>query len=376
MKKMIPIIIQPNTENYFGVKNVIEGIISSTYHYDCKLHIIDTKTVSENFLAKDVPILLTGHLSEWFSHTARLLLSNGYTPIIVNACQTNQRQCKCSAVCFDLASGIRDVVEYCISQRHKNIAFLGGRIGVSADMEKALLFELSAKEIGISDFKTFYMEDTPKVSIQKFVHSIIDNNINAVFCANDTIAVLLIQALQQNSDCIPADVLVAGLGNSMVGRLMDAPFVSLSVDYMEMGKQALRLWRYLCKGGLDANITVSVPCHLKGTEKIVASENSQNYKACPMEEINSDYGLNDYFYEDENIKRMLQLEKLLLDCDETDFLLLKAIRHGKSNESIAEEIWMTSRAVRYRINKMIKKIGVQNRCELLALLCEFNILGK
>lgn len=377
MKKVIPIIIQPTTENYFWVKNVIEGIISSACRYGCELHIIDMETIKEKNLPKDVPVLVNGHLSEWLSNTARFLLANGYMPIIVNAGQTNQRQCKCSAVCFDLVSGIRDVVEYCISCGRENVVFFGGRQDVSADMEKAQLFRMSTEERGISDFKVVYMEDTPEVCIQEFVHLVIDNEIDAVFCANDTVAILLIQGLQQNSVRVPGDVLVVGLGDSMVGRLMDVPLLSLSADYIEMGKQAFRLWRYLCKDGLDANITVSVACQLKGAEKMVAFESVRNYQDCiQIEGSGGDSGWNDYFYEDEKVKRMHRLEKLLRGCDEIDLSLLKAIKCGKADEMIAAEIWMTPRAVRYRINKMMKKIDVQNRSEIMELLYEFDIMGE
>ena len=49
-----------------------------------------------------------------------------------------------------------------------------------------------------------------------------------------------------------------GVGDSMVGRLMDVLLMSLTADYVEMSKQAVCLWRYLCRGGIDADITVSI----------------------------------------------------------------------------------------------------------------------
>ena len=56
--------------------------------------------------------------------------------------------------------------------------------------------------------------------------------------------------------------------------------------------------------------------------------------------------------------------------------LLEAIKNEKTDEQIADEVWLSSRAVRYRISKMMKKADMQGRSEIVALMREFDIWEK
>ena len=51
-------------------------------------------------------------------------------------------------------------------------------------------------------------------------------------------------------------------------------------------------------------------------------------------------------------------------------------KNEKTDEQIADEVWLSSRAVRYRISKMMKKADMQGRSEIVALMREFDIWEK
>ena len=55
---------------------------------------------------------------------------------------------------------------------------------------------------------------------------------------------------------------------------------------------------------------------------------------------------------------MLQLHKKLE--------ILESIAKGKSNKQIADELYMSSRAVEYNLTKLFKKFKVSSRSEALA----------
>lgn len=151
--------------------------------------------------------------------------------------------------------------------------------------------------------------------------------------------------------------------------------ISLNVDYFEMGKQAVRLWRYIYRDGADTDISVAISCKLN--TKNVGGEPLKRQKYEEHTFTDSGEGLwNDYFYEDEKVQRLLKLETLLRDCDELDLALLEAIKNEKTDEQIADEVWLSSRAVRYRISKMMKKADMQGRSEIVALMREFDIWEK
>lgn len=377
MKTMIPIIIQPATENYYWVKNVLEGIVEGASRYDCELMMIDKACICEKNISSNTPVLVNGYLSHWLSATANVLRMNGYTPIIVNASHVNQKYYKYSNVCFDIDSGFRSIIELCLSSGRKNIVLFGVRKSSAGDMEKFKTFQQCVEEYGIVNSKAIFIEKMLEESIEEFMDLFFENVIDAVVCANDTVAVLLIQEFQKNKIRIPEDVLVTGVGDSMVGRLMGMHLISLTADYVEMGKQAVRLWRYLYKDGTNINITVSIACKLNKESRTVGYINEPHCCArIPMESNAADSGWNDYFYEDEKVKRMHKLEVLLRNCDTLDLQILEAIEKCTKDEDIASKVWITPRAIRYRVNKMMKKIGVQHRNEIAALLQEFNIWEK
>lgn len=52
MKTVIPIIMQPDTEKYFWVRSVLDGIRSSAARYDYELLVADRDIISKGFLPK------------------------------------------------------------------------------------------------------------------------------------------------------------------------------------------------------------------------------------------------------------------------------------------------------------------------------------
>lgn len=375
MKTVIPIIMQPDTEKYFWVRSVLDGIRSSAARYDYELLVADRDIISKGFLPKNRPVLVNGHMAEWLSDTAVFLWLNGYIPIIISAGTAILRRCRYSSVYFDLASGVQDIVDYCIAGGRRNIALFGVRSRVSGDWEKVQLFRRSAAECGLEEFPVYYLEDTLEKCMDRFIEAFFENNIDAIVCANDSVAILLIQEMLKNGIKIPEDAYVVGVGDSVAGRLISVPLISLNVDYFEMGKQAVRLWRYIYRDGADTDISVAISCKLN--TKNVGGEPLKRQKYEEHTFTDSGEGLwNDYFYEDEKVQRLLKLETLLRDCDELDLALLEAIKNEKTDEQIADEVWLSSRAVRYRISKMMKKADMQGRSEIVALMREFNIWEK
>ena len=373
MKMVIPIMVQPTTENYYWVKNVLAGMRSGAARYDCEMLTLDRNAIQKGCLAKGMPILVNGHMEEWLSDTAEFLARSGYAPIIVNSSIVLSRKFKYSGVRFDLESGIRDIVEYCIADGRRNMALFGVRPDLSGgDREKTQLFLQKAREYCLTEPRVCCLGNSLDACIDEFITCFFDNSIDAVICANDTIAILLIQEMLKNGIRIPDDLYVFGVGNSPVGQWLGVPLISLKVDYFEMGKQAVRLWRYLYRDGMNVDITVSVFCQLNVQNAKMDALTQQADKEDAVERICAHCrDWDDFFYEDERVNRLLKLEALLRECDEVDLALLEAVKNGKTDESVADEIYLSSRAVRYRFSKLIKKAGVQDRGQLVALLKEF-----
>lgn len=366
LKPILPILLQPGTGQYFWVRDILDGIQECLVRLDGEYMVIDSQPVRDGSIPKDVPVVVSGHLSRWLSGTADLLRSEGYTPIVVNAGIAEEEPSKYTGVFFDMASGMREIVGHCAARGCEQIALFGVRKNVSSDLEKIRFFRRETAALGLAEPKIHPLEGPLESCIGDFLAAFFDDPADAVVCANDTAAVLLIREMRRSGIRIPKDVLVVGIGDSAVGRLMSDPPVSLRIDYRELGRQTVWLWRHLSRGRSDAVITVTLPCRLNTAGPLRQEQPL-------LQEISALPDGDDLFYEDQTVRRLFRLETLLREADETDLKLLAALQRREPDEAVAEQVWLSARAVRYRINKMMKKLGAANRGEIIDLLNEFEV---
>jgi hypothetical protein len=224
---------------------------------------------------------------------------------------------------------------------------------------------------GLSPEHIYFLENASDLSFEDFVAKISALNIDAVICANDTVGFFLLEALDTQSIKVPEDVFVLGMGDFAINNLLKKPLTSLSFDYAELGVQAVRLWKYFLKDGSDVNITVSVICKLihRSTSKNLCKPQEQPH----VTTTSTPDDLAGSFFEEQRVNTFIKLEAMLCDFDELDYKLLKFIASGVSDEAMTESVKLTPRAIRYRISKMLKKMGVKTRNALFKILKEYNI---
>ncbi len=371
MKTVIPVVLQPSTKEYFWANAVLEGIKTAAARYSCEWQIIDPESDEQLVKFCGSPVIISGHSSVWLLNIADKLSLKGLTPIIANASIPTLPKSRYSGVCFDLKSGMEETVDCCTENGKKNIALFGVRKNSAADKEKMTFFtEIMARK-GLSTKHIYFLENTMDLSLDGFISEIFDRDIEAVICANDTVGFFLLEKLAANGIKVPGDVFVLGMGGFAISRLLEKPLTSLSFDYAELGLQAVRLWRYFLRDGSDVNITVSVSCRLihRSTSVNVATVREPLQVAAAT---NPD-DLAGSFFEEQRVNTFLKLEALLCDFDELDYKLIKQIICGASDEETAEKIGLTPRAIRYRISKMVKKMGVSGRNALTDIFKEYNL---
>ena len=374
MKSAIPVVIQPATKEYFWANAVIEGIKTAAARYSCEWQIIDPTVDDDLDAFKGLPVIISGHSSVWLLNTADLLSSKGLIPIITNASIPSIPKSRYSGVCFDLKSGMEETVDCCTENGKKVIALLGVRKNSAADKDKISCFcEIMARK-GLSDAHVYYFDDSTETALEGFVSGISGYGIDAVICANDTVGFFLLEKLKEKGIDVPREVFVLGMGGFAINSILEKPLTSLSFDYAELGLQAVRLWRYFLKDGGDVNITVSVSC------KLIHRSTSVNLKKTTEPILNpptkSPDELAGSFFEEKRVNTFLKLEAMLCEFDEIDYKLLEYISNGISDDVTAEAIGLTSRAIRYRVSKMLKKMGVKTRNALIKTLKEYHIFVR
>ena len=88
-------------------------------------------------------------------------------------------------------------------------------------------------------------------------------------------------------------------------------------------------------------------------------------------EINAVHKDNDTFYSDAEIDEMLKVETLLNSCDKDDFLILERILNNATYAQIAEELYMSTNGVKYKLKNMFTLCHVASKTEFIELLNKY-----
>lgn len=70
---------------------------------------------------------------------------------------------------------------------------------------------------------------------------------------------------------------------------------------------------------------------------------------------------------------MRAFEQMLLNCDENDFKILRALQRGDFCEQLADDMFFLVNKVKYRIYAMMKNAGVENRKEFMELIDKYKL---
>ena len=215
--------------------------------------------------------------------------------------------------------------------------------------------------------------------VEDFLNSLEEHEVDAVICQNDTLAIHIMNRMLEDGFKIPEDLYIVGMGNSLLGQKMAIPLSSIEFDYRELGTQAFGVWRYLQRSGAKVHIEVAIPCKFiprASTGDYIQIEAWRN-RGFENIEYDREIEINgDEFYGDEDIQKVLKFEVFLRSCDKIDNFVLAGIVRGMSDAKMADMYNISDRAIRYRINKMTKKLNVQSRDEIVSIIKELHMFSN
>jgi len=346
------VFMQPETRNSFWTEHIRNGIRDAAKDWQdavCAANIYEPLPDLNGRY-----VLLIGNNSSWLESSVTQLMHRGANPVIVNACMLPLRQFRCSGVVFELEEMLDQCMERLQAVGRRRTALLGVSPHTVTDHVKADAFTKAARDMHPGDivWSPGKLEDC----VAGFIRRLDETGYDSVICANDTAAICLIHQLRESGYEIPVRLFVIGMGNSYVGAGLDIRLTSVMFDYHAMGEMAVRLYHNLCQSRTSCHMTVSLPCRLVVRESAPLSERSLNLKAPTV--ITTPQ--QSYFDGDE-VENIIRVEAMLQAGDAADREILFGIAHGESCDIIAERIFFSGRAVRYRLTNLVKQYGFENR---------------
>ena len=199
-------------------------------------------------------IMLVG---AFVDHTiTHILQRQGIPTVLVDAYATDQTY---DAVVSDNIRGAYDAVSHLIQQGHRRIGLVGTTPGAYpsiADRRKG--YEQALADHGITE--RFYADCHMSIEEGAAAAAALlaaHPEITALFCANDEVAVGVLQAARAAHKAVPADLSVVGFDNIDLAAHLNPPLTTMHIDKISLGRLAVTLLAHRAEYP-DANRITSV----------------------------------------------------------------------------------------------------------------------
>ncbi len=355
-------LIQDASEHLYWYNNIIIGMESCAGRYDYVLR--ELTESAKRYVSAGQIVFVIGADEEWVLSQCRYLWAHHLTPILLNSCMPRKLPRPVSGIFFELEEAVSACLQYLKHCGRKRIFLLGLHRGSAADKlkeESYLAFLGENNLVG----EAIFCDTTLEQCVTEFVNHTVFEPDDAVLCSNDTTVLWLLNDSRIKEMDIPSDLFVIVMGNSILGQRGNLSLTTVEFDYTEIGRQAIKLVRLLGSEPIACTVRISLPCKLiirDSTANIpLPTQNSQ------ITDAETDLR-DDRYFAGTSIRDIIGLESFLQQCDDIDRRIIRHLWDGLSYEQIAEEISMTDRAVRYRINALCHRFGCKGGTELRAQL--------
>lgn len=347
--------IEPGFENRYWLKNIYDGFLSEAAA--AKKNVKELKIIEKN--GGNEPVAIIGTESEWLERAVHDLASSNYRPVLISAGSAPTKKMLCSNVCFDLYEAVSDCIHYLVGAGRTRIAALGLRDLDFCDRIKQKAFVEVTEEIGLKNCACVPLDDYHIEDFCLRIDSFV-GKFDAVICSNDTLAVYLIKRMNEMGYDVPRSLYVIGMGNSSIGRNISVPLTSVLLDYTRLGRQAVKLCKYLSANSGIFRTVSYIKCDL------VIRESTDNVPFQPAWEAPAIGSGGDEVYKNPFLAEIIEIESFLQECDDTDREIIKLMLKGLTYDEIASKLFIHIRTLSYRKTKMFKRLSVTTKEDFCA----------
>ncbi len=266
----------------------------------------------------------------------------------------------------DAVSGL---VRYCKSLGRDRIALLGVNNFSNIDTEKRNAFVQALRTLdGIDATSDVYPSDD---GAESCIDLLLDNisAYNAVMCANDYFAAAFVVKAAERGIRVPKDVIVTGYGNSVIGERLNPSITSIAPKYYEMGRQARKIYSYLSDNPEVESLELLV-----GYDVIVRESTGANEFKPDVHTFTSNVEpLINSIFDDKMLSGIVGIDTVLSCDDDTMKMILKGIAEDVPYSALAEKLYLSDSAFRYKLNKIFTLANIQSKSELKRVLNTLNL---
>ncbi len=188
--------------------------------------------------------------------------------ILINCYDGNRRLP--SILPGDVAGG-RAATERLIQAGRRRIGFINGQEGLDNPRDRLRGYKqaLASNDFSFDPKLVRYGNWEPSSGYSE-THALMDlaNPPDAIFCANDLMALGCVEALKERGKSIPEDVAVIGYDNRDIAQFIRPPLTTLHLPLFEMGAMAVEMIHDIAGGLKSSHDQLKVECPIIERESV------------------------------------------------------------------------------------------------------------
>ncbi|MEP9401003.1 LacI family DNA-binding transcriptional regulator [Sphingomonas sp. VNH70] len=182
---------------------------------------------------------------------------------------------------IDNVLGARMMVEHLVAAGRRRILHLAGPVGNIDAEERVEGYRAAMRDAGLEPCveRGTFLEESGVALAERLIRE--RSGIDAVFAANDMMAIGVLMTLRRAGVAVPDDIALAGFDDVPLARLISPALTTLRIDIARLGERAVIRLINLIAGGEDRNIEHRAPV-LVVRETTISRENPEHRVARGM----------------------------------------------------------------------------------------------
>jgi len=313
-------------------------------------------------------VLVVGYSLPWINRTMNELCAIGCEPILVSVSRLHSDG-QFSSVCFDTEDAMRQMVHMIAAAGRRKIALFGIHRDTVGDIAKLTGYARGMRECQLPSSAADIYSRGILSDISECIAARI-KNYDAIVCANDLLAIWLTLCLERRGIRVPDDVFVTGFGNWSAVDHYSPRVTRMYTDLSELGCEAVRMHQYMQYSSRADHCSAMLKCTFQPGDTAPISG------VCHCRHSLSAMPKSPVWSTDPDILEVLTVERFIRETDDVDHEILAMLDRALTYPAISEVINVSESTVKYRIGRMIRVFGFNDRQQLLDFAAKFNLTNQ
>lgn len=298
-------------------------------------------------------VYVIGTSPYWLNDTVNECNKKRIVPILLG----NQTSHRINGLYHMVQTDLKDSVRYILSQFDKDtIALYGVNPASITDAYVQECFQAG----GMPKENIFYNIGSLETCFDEWLPSA--ERFDVVLCCNDFAAISLYKTLETERQELLNRVRIICYAETLLLDYYRSYIDSIDMNLRSFGESAVCIAGIVENNTEVSNIVTKIKWSFnkKTVQEIVVMD---------AQEVNEK--TENFFYEDIQVEKMMQAERLIRQFDEIDREIIRLLIENMPSSQIAEECFITEGTVKYRVKKMLEMCNMGSRKELAEFMSEY-----